>query len=70
VFVDRVGQCADRPGGVGHAKTRFLCPVTTNAADITTLMAPRMDAVYIGSAPVTSLTKLNNHLNDLFKVAQ
>ena len=51
-------------------KTTFLFPVTTNAADITALMAPRLDAVYIGSSPVDSLTKLNNQLNDLFKVAQ
>ena len=51
-------------------KTTFLFPVTTNAADITALMAPRMDAVYIGSAPVSSLTTLNNQLNALFKVAQ
>ncbi len=51
-------------------KTTFLFPVTTNAADITALMAPRLDAVYIGSSPVTSLTTLNQQLNDLFKVAQ
>ncbi len=51
-------------------KTTFLFPVTTNAADITALMAPRLDAVYIGSSPVTSLTRLNEQLNDLFKVAQ
>lgn len=51
-------------------KTTFLFPVTSNAADITALMAPRMDAVYIGSAPVSSLTGLNNQLNALFKVAQ
>ena len=51
-------------------KTTFLFPVTTNAADITALMAPRMDAVYIGSSPVSSLTTLNNQLNGLFKVAQ
>jgi multiple sugar transport system substrate-binding protein len=51
-------------------KTTFLFPVTTNAADITALMAPRLDAVYIGSAPVSSLTTLNNQLNALFKVAQ
>jgi multiple sugar transport system substrate-binding protein len=51
-------------------KTTFLFPVTSNAADITALMAPRMDAVYIGSAPVSSLTTLNNQLNGLFKVAQ
>jgi multiple sugar transport system substrate-binding protein len=51
-------------------KTTFLFPVTSNAADITALMAPRMDAVYIGSAPVRSLTTLNKQLNALFKVAQ
>lgn len=51
-------------------KTTFLFPVTTNAADITALMQPRMDAVYIGSAPVSSLTGLNKQLNALFKVAQ
>jgi multiple sugar transport system substrate-binding protein len=51
-------------------KTTFLFPVTTNAADITALLAPRLDAVYIGSEPVSSLTELNDQLNDLFKVAQ
>ncbi|WP_030436819.1 ABC transporter substrate-binding protein [Actinoplanes subtropicus] len=51
-------------------KTTFLFPVTTNAADITALMNPRMDAVYIGSAPVSSLTTLNDQLNKLFEVAQ
>src|SRR4051794_14622171 len=51
-------------------KTTFLFPVTTNAADITALMMPRMDAVYIGSAPVSSLTTLNDQLNKLFEVAQ
>lgn len=50
--------------------TTFLFPVTTNAADIVALMNPRMDAIYIGSAPVSSLIRLNNQLNDLFEVAQ
>ena len=50
-------------------KTTFLFPVTTNAADITALMNPRMDALYIGSSPMSSMTTLNNQLNDLFKVA-
>jgi multiple sugar transport system substrate-binding protein len=49
--------------------TTFLFPVTSNAADITALMNPRMDAVYIGSSPVSSMTKLNDQLNNLFKVA-
>jgi multiple sugar transport system substrate-binding protein len=51
-------------------KTTFLFPVTTNAADIAALMAPRLDAVYIGSSPISSLNKLNGQLDDLFKVAQ
>jgi len=50
-------------------KTTFLFPVTSNAADITALMNPRLDGVFIGSSPVDSLTTLNNQLNDLFKVA-
>lgn len=50
--------------------TTFLFPVTTNAADITALMQPRMDAVYIGSSPMSSMTTLNNQLNSLFKVVQ
>jgi multiple sugar transport system substrate-binding protein len=44
--------------------------VTTNAADILALTRPRMDAVYIGSASIDSLTDLNSQLNALFKVAQ
>ncbi|MCU7729322.1 sugar ABC transporter substrate-binding protein [Actinoplanes sp. KI2] len=51
-------------------KTTFLFPVTSNAADIVALMSPRMDAVYIGSSPVSSLTTLNDQLNRLFEVAQ
>lgn len=50
-------------------KTTFLFPVTTNAADILALMRPRMDAVYIGTEPVDSMTDLNDQLNNLFKVA-
>jgi multiple sugar transport system substrate-binding protein len=50
-------------------KTTFLFPVTSNAADITALMNPRLDAVFIGSSPVDSLTTLNKQLNDLFEVA-
>jgi multiple sugar transport system substrate-binding protein len=51
-------------------KTTFLFPVTTNAADITALIRPQLDAVYIGSRPVSSLTTLNRQLDDLFQVAQ
>ena len=50
-------------------KTTFLFPVTSNAADITALIQPRLDAVYIGSAPVSTLTTVNDQLNDLFRVA-
>lgn len=48
--------------------TTFLFPVTTNAADIKALVQPQMDAVYIGSEPVESLTQTNEQLNKLFKV--
>jgi multiple sugar transport system substrate-binding protein len=50
--------------------TTFLFPVTTNAADILALMQPRLDAVYIGTSPVSSLTKLNTQLNNLFEVTE
>ncbi|WP_347350652.1 sugar ABC transporter substrate-binding protein [Intrasporangium sp.] len=55
-----------------HVKdhTTFLFPVTSNGADITALMQPAMDAVYIGSAPVSSLTELNNQLNQLFRIVE
>ena len=49
-------------------KTTFLFPVTSNAADIKALMVPRFDAIYIGSAEVSSLTGLNDNLNELFTV--
>ena len=51
-------------------RTTIVSPVTTNAADITALMVPRLDAVYLGSAPVSSLTGLNDQLDNLFQVAQ
>ena len=51
-------------------KTTFLFPVTTNAADIKALMQPRFDAVYIGSSPVSSLTEVNDQLNNLFDVVR
>ena len=56
----------------GHItdRTTFLFPVTMNAADITALMRPRLDSVYLGSSPVSSMTTLNDQLNDLFEVAR
>jgi multiple sugar transport system substrate-binding protein len=42
--------------------------VTSNAADIKALMPPRLDRIYIGSSPVSSLNGLNDSLNELFKV--
>jgi multiple sugar transport system substrate-binding protein len=67
----------DRPGPDSPSRTNKAernldvtpFPVTTNAADVTALMVPRLDAVYVGSSPVSSLTKLNKQMNDLFKVA-
>jgi hypothetical protein len=49
--------------------TTFLFPVTSNAADITALMNPVMDSIYIGTEPVSSLTGLNDQLNRLFEVS-
>jgi multiple sugar transport system substrate-binding protein len=54
----------------GLADSVTLFPVTADAADIVALMNPHMDAVYIGSAPVSSLTKLNKQLSDLFEVTE
>jgi multiple sugar transport system substrate-binding protein len=51
-------------------KTTFLFPVTSNAADIAALMRPRLDSVYIGTDPASSMTDLNQQLNTLFEVAQ
>ena len=51
-------------------KTTFLFPVTTNAADISALMRPRFDSVYIGTDQASSMTDLNKQLNNLFEVAQ
>jgi multiple sugar transport system substrate-binding protein len=51
-------------------KTTFLFPVTTNAADIVALMQPKLDAIYIGTEPVSALTDLNEQLNNLFEVTQ
>ena len=51
-------------------KTTFLFPVTFNAADVTALMNPAIDSVYIGQQPASSLTSLNDQLNDLFTVIQ
>ena len=50
--------------------TTFLFPVTSNAADIVALTVPKFDSLYIGSAPVSSLTGLNDQLNNLFKLTQ
>lgn len=52
------------------SKTTFLFPVTNNAADIVALTGPALDAVYIGDEPVSSLTGLNNQLNQLFSVVE
>ncbi|MGW3345907.1 ABC transporter substrate-binding protein [Nonomuraea rubra] len=49
--------------------TTFPLPVTSNAADITALMRPALDALFLGEAPASSLTGLNQQLNALFEVA-
>jgi multiple sugar transport system substrate-binding protein len=50
-------------------RTTFPLPVTSNAADITALMRPALDALFLGEAPASSLTQLNQQLNALFEVA-
>ncbi len=47
--------------------TTFLFPITDNAADITAIMQPAMDAVMGGKAPASSLTQANDQVNALFK---
>lgn len=49
-------------------KTTFLFPVTGHAADITALLKPAFDGIYIGSAEPSSLTEVNRQIEDLFKV--
>ncbi|WP_043619177.1 ABC transporter substrate-binding protein [Nonomuraea candida] len=50
-------------------RTTFPLPVTSNAADVTALMRPALDALFLGEAPASSLTRLNGQLNELFEVA-
>lgn len=47
-------------------QTTFLFPVTAHGADITALLQPALQAVYIGSEPVSSLTEVNEQVNRLF----
>lgn len=48
--------------------TTQLMPVTRHAADITALMNPAFEAIYIGTAPASSLTGLNDQLNELLEL--
>lgn len=50
-------------------RTTFLFPMTSNSADVTALMQPQLDAIYIGSEKVSSLTGLNRQLDDLLALA-
>jgi multiple sugar transport system substrate-binding protein len=47
-------------------KTTFLFPITDDAADITAIMQPAMDAVLSGKKDVSSLTEANDQINALF----
>lgn len=49
-------------------KTTVLQPVVQNAADLTALTEPQFDALYIGSAPASELTTMNNQINKLFEI--
>jgi len=46
-------------------KSTFLFPITDKASQIGNIMQPAMDAVYNGTAPVSSLTKANEEVNAL-----
>ncbi|MDN5725159.1 MAG: extracellular solute-binding protein, partial [Propionibacteriales bacterium] len=47
--------------------TTFPFPVTERGADVTALVQPAMDGVYIGSQPVSSMTEVNSQVNRLFE---
>ncbi|GAA5193514.1 MULTISPECIES: ABC transporter substrate-binding protein [Arthrobacter] len=47
-------------------KSTFLLPITDNAAKVSGIMKPAMDAVIAGKAPASSLTAANDQVNALF----
>ncbi len=48
--------------------TTTLQAVTANAADFDALTRPAFEAIYIGQAPVSSLTDLNDQMNRFFEL--
>jgi multiple sugar transport system substrate-binding protein len=48
-------------------KTTFLFPITDHASEIYNLMLPALDNVLSGKAEVSSLTDVNNQINQLFQ---
>lgn len=48
-------------------KTTFLFPITDHAAEINNMMTPAMDNVLSGKAQLSSLTDVNNQVNQLFQ---
>ncbi|WP_227497184.1 ABC transporter substrate-binding protein [Planctomonas psychrotolerans] len=44
-----------------------LFPVTTNGADVLSILNPVMDGIYIGSREVSSLTEVNAEINSLLE---
>lgn len=48
-------------------KTTFLFPITDHASEIYNLMLPALDNVLSGKADVSSLTDVNNQINQLFQ---
>ena len=44
-----------------------LFPVTTNGAEILSILSPVMDALYIGSLEPSALTEVNEQINSLFE---
>ncbi|MGG5170718.1 ABC transporter substrate-binding protein [Pseudarthrobacter sp. J1738] len=47
-------------------KTTFLLPITDNAAKVSGILKPAMDAVVSGKEPASSLTAANDQVNELF----
>ena len=48
-------------------KETFFLPISSYGADITAIMQPGLEAIFIGEKPVSSLVDLNDQVNRLFE---
>ncbi len=48
-------------------KTTFPAPVVSYAADITALLTPVLDSIYMGTAPASAMTGVNEQINRLLE---